>query len=249
MDPTLATSFRSSGTAYDLITLLSGTFKTAFPDGKPKSEDAPPEEAKDESKDEKKAADKPASLKESTTPGNVFLIADVDAFYDPIAYNIQNVGGMTMATPRANASLLFNLLDQAVGSKHLIGSRSRAAVRRPFTVIQKMEDDFNQKTGAKIAEFREKEQATMEKLNALQATRANSKDPYLSPEQEQEIHNLRKEQVNYGKLIRDEQKDLRRQKDDLTGWITLRNVCGMPLIVILAGASLFALRRRSTRAR
>jgi ABC-type uncharacterized transport system involved in gliding motility auxiliary subunit len=250
MDPALATKFRSGGTAYDLITHLHGSFKTAFPDGKPKPADAAPEESKDgEKKDEKKDEAKPASLKESTSAGNVFLIADVDAFYDPIAYNIQNIGGMSMATPRANASLLFNLLDQALGSKHLIGSRSRAPIRRPFTVIQKMEDDFNQKTGAKIAEFEEKQKATMEKLSVLQASRSNSKDPYLSPEQEQEIRKLRKEQVDYAKLIRTEQKELKRQKDDLTGKITLLNVCAMPLIVIIAGVSLFLQRRRSTRAR
>ena len=34
-----------------------------------------------------------ASLKEGVAPGNVFLVADVDAFYDRFAYNIQNFGG------------------------------------------------------------------------------------------------------------------------------------------------------------
>jgi ABC-type uncharacterized transport system involved in gliding motility auxiliary subunit len=245
MDPALATTFRSSGTSYDLITYLSGNFKSAFPDGKPKPKDAPPEEKKDEKKDDPKSS----WLKESASPGNVFLIADVDAFYDAIAYNIQNIGGMQMASPRANASLLFNLMDQAVGSKHLIGSRSRSAIRRPFTVVQKMEADFDQKKGTKIEEFQEKQKATQQKLNDLQATKSRGTEYKLSDAQEAEIRKLRKEAAEYSKLVREQEKDLRRQKDQLGGRITLLNVAVMPLIVIIFGLSLFIQRRRATRAR
>ncbi|MEI6177362.1 MAG: Gldg family protein [Verrucomicrobiota bacterium] len=245
MDPTLATTFRSAGTSYDLITHLNGNFKSAFPNGKPKAQDSPPGEKKEEKKDEPK----PSWLKESTSPGNVFLIADVDAFYDPIAYNVQNLGGMQMATPRANASLLFNLMDQAVGSKHLIGSRSRSAIRRPFTVVQTMESDFNKKVGIKIEEFKEKQKVAQQKLNDLQAVKSRGTEYKLSAAQETEIAKLRKEATEYNKLIREQEKDLRRQKDQLGGRITLLNVAAMPLIVIIFGLSLFIQRRRATRAR
>lgn len=247
LSPELETSFRASGTAYDLMTHLSGTFKTAFPDGAPKAEeDGKPEDAKDEKKDESK----PSFLKESSAPGNVFLIADIDAFYDQFAYRVRDFGGMQMAEPvGGNSSLLFNLLDQAVGSKHLIGSRSRAALRRPFTVVQQMEADFNEKVGAKIAEFQEKQQAAQRKLNELQAQKTRGNELNLSPEQEAEIRKLRKEQVEYSKLIREQQKELRRQKDELAGKITLLNVAAMPSLVVLFGLGLFLQRRRSTRAR
>lgn len=248
LDPSLTTTFRPSGAAYDLVTYLSGTFKTAFPDGKPGEEKK--DEAKDGENKDKKDEEKPASLKEGTSPGNVFLIADVDAFYDRFAYNVQQFGGMQMASPiNGNASLLFNLLDQAVGSKHLIGSRSRSAIRRPFTVVQQMEADFNKQVGTKIEEFQEKQKAAQQKLNELQAQKSRGSELYLSPEQEAEIRKLRKEQVDYAKLIREQQKDLRRQKDKLAGKITLLNVAVMPLAVITVGLGLFLQRRRSTRAR
>ena len=244
VDPSLSTTFRSSGTAYNLVTHLSGTFKSAFPDGKPKSEreleegEIPAEVEKSE------------SLKEGTAPGNVFLIADVDAFWDRFAYNLQNFGGTQIASPiNGNSSFLFNLLDQAVGSKHLIGSRSRAAARRPFTVIQKMESDFSQEAGSQVKEYEKKQAETMAKLSKLQDERGNDSGPYASPEQEAEIRKLNKERVEYAKLIRDQQKDLRRQKDKLEGKITLLNVVAMPAIVILFGLLLFIQRRRSTRAR
>lgn len=241
LDPSLSTSFRPAGTAYDLVTYLSGNFKTAFPDGKPQA--AAPGEAS-------QPAANTDHLKQSATPGHVFLIADVDAFYDRFAYNLQNFGGVQMASPiNGNSSLLFNLLDQATGSKHLIGSRSRSAIRRPFTVVQKMEAEFNQKVGTKIEEFQEKQKAAQQKLSELQAQKSRGSELYLSPEQEAEIRKLRKEQVEYSKLIREQEKDLRRQKDKLAGKITLLNVAAMPLLVTLFGLGLFIQRRRSTRAR
>jgi ABC-type uncharacterized transport system involved in gliding motility auxiliary subunit len=244
LDPALSTSFRPAGTAYDLVTYLSGNFKTAFPDGKPQA--AAPADGAQPKKPEANAN----QLKQSASTGHVFLIADVDAFYDRFAYNLQNFGGVQMASPiNGNASLLFNLLDQATGSKHLIGSRSRSAIRRPFTVVQKMEAEFNQQVGTKIEEFQEKQKAAQQKLSDLQAQKSRGNELYLSPEQEAEIRKLRKEQVEYSKLIREQEKDLRRQKDKLAGKITLLNVAVMPLLVTLFGLGLFIQRRRSTRAR
>jgi ABC-type uncharacterized transport system involved in gliding motility auxiliary subunit len=241
LDPALSTSFRPAGTAYDLVTYLSGNFKTAFPDGKPQAA-APADGAQPEQN--------AAHIKESSSPGHVFLIADVDAFYDRFAYNVQNFGGVQMASPiNGNASLLFNLLDQATGSKHLIGSRSRSAIRRPFTVVQKMEADFNKQVGTKIEEFQEKQKVAQQKLSDLQTQKSRGSELYLSPEQEAEIRKLRKEQVEYSKLIREQEKDLRRQKDKLAGKITLLNVAVMPMLVTLFGLGLFIQRRRSTRAR
>jgi ABC-type uncharacterized transport system involved in gliding motility auxiliary subunit len=256
LDPSLATSLKITGVAYDLVTHLSGKFTTAFPNGKPGEAPAPAKA--DEPKKEigqlpaevPKEPAKPVWLKEGASDGNVFLIADIDAFYDQFAYRVQNFGGMQMASPaNGNPSLLFNLLDQATGSKHLIGSRSRAAVRRPFIVIQEMEANFNKEVGQEIANFQTKQEEAQRKLSELQAKKAQGSELRLSAEQEAEIRKLRQESVEYSRLIREKEKDLRRQKDKLAGNITLLNVAVMPAIVVLFGFGLFIKRRSSTRAR
>jgi len=235
LDPSLDRSVKPLGTAVDLVTHLSGTFETAFPEGPPGS---------------KEESGKKPSLTEAVKPGNVFLIADIDAFFDRFAYNVQNFGGMQMATPaNGNAAFLMNLLDQAAGSKYLIGSRSRAATRRPFTVVQEMEAEFEKNVGGKITEFQTKQQEAQTKLQALQAQKAQGSELFLSPEQEAEISKLREQQVEYSRLVRNQEKDLRRQKDKLAGNITLFNVAAMPVLVILIGFALFLKRRSSTRAR
>lgn len=241
LDPSLATSFRSTGAAYDLVTHLSGKFRSAFPNGKPAAEGAAAEEKKPGG---------PEHLKEAAATGNVFLISDADAFYDRFAYAVQNIGGVQMASPvNGNSTLLLNILDQAVGSKHLIGSRSRTAVRRPFTVVQNMEREFNEKVGAKIEEFQAKAREAQEKLSVLQAQKSGANELFLSPEQESEIRSLREQQVEYSKLIRGQQKDLKKQKDQLAARITLMNVALMPAVVILIGFIVFFNRRIRSRAR
>jgi hypothetical protein len=112
-----------------------------------------------------------------------------------------------------------------------------------------MESDFNKTVGAKIEEFQEKQKAAQQKLSDLQAQKSGGAELYLSPAQEEEIKKLRLEQVNYAKLIREQEKDLRRQKDKLAGKITLLNVAAMPAAVVLIGLGLFVKRRRATRAR
>jgi len=242
LDPRLETSLVPKGTPYDLALALSGSFKTAFPDGKPAAAKPGAPKAEPEKKTD--------SLKEAAAPGHVFLIGDVDAFYDNFAYTVQRVGNTQMAAPiNANSSLLLNLLDQATGSRHLIGSRSRAATRRPFTVIQEMEAKFNERVGTEIAKLQKKQDEAQQKLAELQSQKSRGSELYLSPEQEAEIGKFRRQQVEASRDIRDLEKDLKREKDDLSGRITLLNVAAMPALVTLFAIGLFIVHRSRTRAR
>jgi ABC-type uncharacterized transport system involved in gliding motility auxiliary subunit len=242
LDPKLETSMQRKGDAYDLVLALSGTFKTAFPNGKPASEKA--------GETKPAAAEKTESLKQGTAPGHVFLIADVDAFHDNFAYAVQRFGNTQVASPiNGNSSLLLNILDQAAGSQHLIGARSRAATRRPFTVIQEIETKFNEKVGSEIARFQEKQEEARQKLSELQAQKTRDSELHLSPEQEAEIVQLRRQQVEASRSIRNLEKDLKREKDNLSGRITLLNVAAMPALVTLFAIGLFIVHRSRTRAR
>lgn len=259
LDPALATSFRGEK-AYDVVMHLTGNFKSAFPKGKPGTEEAAKEEEKKEDKpaegeakpEEKKEEEKkPTHLVEATKEGNVFLISDIDAFFNQFAYRVQNFGpGMQVAQQiNGNASLLFNIIDQAAASTHLIGARSRAAVARPFTKIKELEAEANKRVGTKIQEFEKKAEDAQKKLADLQSQKAAGTELYLSPEQEAEIRTLRKQEVDARKEIRELQKDLKRDKDRLAGNAMLANIFIMPLVVILLGIGLYVKRRGATRAR
>ncbi len=260
LDPRLATSFRGTR-AYDLVLHLKGSFKSAFPKGKPGTEEpAAEEEKKDEAaadeaadgekKEEEKKEEKPAHLTEASKEGNVFLISDIDAFFDQFSYQVQGFGGMQVARQiNGNPSLLFNIIDQAASSTHLIGARSRAAIARPFTKIKELEAEANKRVGSKIDELEAQAEEAQQKLNDLQTQKSAGSELYLSPEQEAEIRKFRQQEVEARKQVRELQKDLRREKDKLAGTATLVNVFAVPLLVIALGVGLLVKRRSSTRAR
>ena len=253
LDPTLSRTIKDPK-SYDLVMHLKGNFKTAFPKGKP-GEEAKPEEKKDEAKDgekkdEEKKEEKPAALTEATKEGNVFLISDIDVFFDQFAYRVQRFGGMQMAQPiNGNSSLLFNIVDQAASSTHLIGARSRAAIARPFTKIKDLETEFTRKSGEKMDEKQKELDKLSEEINALVQQRAQGDRVFMDSDLEAKIREGRAKQVSARKELRDMEKDLKREKDKISGKATLYNVAAMPLLVILIGLGLFIKRRTSTRAR
>jgi len=253
LDPTLSRTIKDPK-SYDLVMHLKGNFKTAFPKGKP-GEEAKPEEKKDEAKDgekkdEEKKEEKPAALSEATKEGNVFLISDIDVFFDQFAYRVQRFGGMQMAQPiNGNSSLLFNIVDQAASSTHLIGARSRAAIARPFTKIKDLETEFTRKSGEKMDEKQKELDKLSEEINALVQQRAQGDRVFMDSDLEAKIREGRAKQVSARKELRDMEKDLKREKDKISGKATLYNVAAMPLLVILIGLGLFIKRRTSTRAR
>ncbi|MCW1924107.1 Gldg family protein [Luteolibacter arcticus] len=254
LDPNLARTIKEAK-PYDLVMHLKGNFKSAFPKGKP-GEEAKPEEKKDESKEgekkkeEEKKDEKPAALTEATKEGNVFLISDIDVFFDQFAYRVQRFGGMQMAQPiNGNSSLLFNIVDQAASSTHLIGARSRAAIARPFTKIKDLESEFTRKSGEKIDEKQKELDKVSEEINTLVQQRAQGDRVFMDSDLEAKIREGRAKQVSARKELREMEKDLKREKDKISGKATLYNVAFMPLTVILIGLGLFVKRRTATRAR
>ncbi len=75
----IATSFKPSGIEYPLAIRLSGKFKTAFPEGKPKPPEAEPNEKKEE------APAPETVLKESKQETTVVLVGDSDMIQDRVA--------------------------------------------------------------------------------------------------------------------------------------------------------------------
>ena len=93
--------FAASGIEQTLALRLTGKFKTAFPEGKPKPQEPPPADGKPP---EPKPPEPPAEagLKESSADGAVILVGDSDFLHDEIAVDVATnpFGGQRMVMPR-----------------------------------------------------------------------------------------------------------------------------------------------------
>jgi ABC-type uncharacterized transport system involved in gliding motility auxiliary subunit len=235
-------NFKPSGTEFALALRLSGKFKTAFPDGKPKDEKAKvlPTKA-DETKPE------PAPLKESAADNSVALVGDSDFINDGAAVQIQEIFGQRIVIPRnGNIAFAQALVDQFAGDPDLISLRSRASAARPFVRIRDMEARAQQAYLGKIGELETSLNQAQEKLNALQKGRGPGAGAILTAEQQTELENFRRKAAETRLELKEVRRELRAESEALQFWTKVVNIALMPLLVAIAGIAFAVLRRRRT---
>jgi ABC-type uncharacterized transport system involved in gliding motility auxiliary subunit len=227
--------FASSNTEQALAVRLTGKFKTAFPEGKPK---AATEEKKDEKKPEPPVPEEPA-LKESKEESAVVLIGDSDFVQDQIAVqempNIFGGGQRTVMPANGNLAFVQGVIEQLAGDNNLIAVRSRASRERQFTVVKEMQAKAESAYQSKIKGLEASLQEAQTKLNELQRAKAEKGGGgqrfILSPEQQQEIANFRAKERDMKLQLKDERKKLRADIDSLENRIKWLNIALMPAIV------------------
>jgi gliding motility-associatede transport system auxiliary component len=236
-------SFQPSGTEYPLAVRLTGKFKTAFPDGRPKADDknkpAPVKTAETQ-------ADA-AQLKVSAAENAVVLVGDSDFINDGAAVQIQEIFGQRIVIPRnGNIAFAQALVDQFAGDPDLIKLRSRASAARPFIRIRDMEARAQQAYLGKIKELESNLGQTQEKLNALQKGRGPGAGAILSAEQQSELENFRRKAAETRLALKEVRRELRAESEALQFWTKVVNIALMPLLVAIAGIAFAVLRRRRT---
>ena len=234
--------FKPSGTEQELALRLKGKFKTAFPEGKPAE---PKSDDDKEKKDEKKPAEN--SLKESKTESVVILVGDSDFLFDDFCVQINPLFGV--ATPKnGNLSFAENMIEQLAGDANLVGTRSRGALRRPFTRIQNMEAAAQEQYQDRIQKLNKELQDAQQQLSEMQAKKEPGQKQILSPEQQAKIQEFQAKKRKTEKELRELRKKLREDIDSMQGKLKLANIAGMPALVVIAGLSVFFLRKQRTKA-
>ena len=240
--------FQPAGTPYPLAIRLTGKFKTAFPEGKPKPYEPPSRTKKEPDAKADEATGEP-QLKESAQENSVVLVSDVDLLTDGAAVEVQEVFGQRLIVPRnGNLNFAQSLVEQVSGDFDLTKLRSRAAFTRPLTVIQQMEARAQQSYLGKIKELEDNLQQTQEKLTALQKGRAGAQSTMMSPEQQTELENFKKKAIETRRDLKELRKNLRVESEALQFWTKVVNIGMVPLLVTLLGLGLALARRRRTAA-
>jgi ABC-type uncharacterized transport system involved in gliding motility auxiliary subunit len=239
--------FVSSGKKLALAIRLTGKFKTAFPDGKPKEAEPKENEAK---KDEKKDTATSPALKESKTDGAVVLVGSSDMLYDNFCGQVQNFFGQKIFMPaNQNVSFLQSLVEQMSGDSNLISMRSRATMGRPFTVVKKLQAEAEARWQSKIKELEKRKADVEQKISELQNKKEGNQRFILSPEQQAEIQRFRQDQANTNRELKDVSKSLRRDIDSLETRVQWVDIAGMPFLVTASGIALALIKRKKTAAK
>jgi len=236
--------FLSEGKERPLALRLTGRFKTAFAEGRPKSGD--------KKSDDKNAAGakEAAALKESAGENSVVLVADTDMLNDGAAVDVQEVFGRKIVVP-SNGNLAFaqGLVEQLASGDALISLRSRADAFRPLTVVREMQARAQEQYMGRLKALEDELQKTTAKLQELQKTGGGAAKGALimTPEQQAEIEKFKLRVTETRRELKELRKNLRQDSEALVFWTKLVNIALMPLLVVLAGLAVFAFRRRRHR--
>src|SRR5262245_21210224 len=255
----LLRAYKPEGKPLMLAARITGEANTAFPDGiaqpapdkkpEPASADGKASDAKPEGKSEPQAdqkADATQTLKPARTSGriNVVVVADTDLLSDQFWVDTREFLGQQVAIPNAsNAALVVNALDNLSGSDALIGLRARGVDERPFTLVNELRRDAEQR-------YREKEQLLTNRLKDVQGQLAKLESAgdagatILTESEKQTIEKFRSDMLATRRELREVKRALREDIDRLDGWVKFTNIALVPLLIGFGGAGWAALQRR-----
>ena len=218
---------------FALAVKISGTFTTAFPDGKPGSS------GDEEESDEEKTTNS-NHLKESESENHVCLIGDTDLLSEE-HFLIQQRFLLSQ-----NVSFVQNIVDH-FGDDTLINIRSRNQ-DRPFTTIMDLEKEAQSKFEDKLKKLEAEQQAILQEKTKLESTGEGQNQFTLSIDPEA-LKDIQKKELEKRKQIREIRKELRSEIDLIQLQIKLANIVSMPALVIIAGIIFFVRKRKVTAAK
>ena len=225
-----------------IAALVTGKFKSAFPNGAPKDEPAPDAAGKDDKK--KDEAPKVVGLTESKATSTLFVIADTDWLFDDYSVRKFNFFGQTAAEPfNDNLALASNTLEFLGGSQDLISIRGKGTSLRPFTVVKAMEVEAQKKYQQKLSSVDAELNKLAADLAKLQGEKTTGNRLVATPEMTKRVEEFQKQQAAKRGERREIRRALREDIDHLENKLLAINLV-FPSLVAAAGLFLYYSRRR-----
>ncbi|MEI8395749.1 MAG: Gldg family protein [Rhodospirillaceae bacterium] len=199
-----------------LAARISGTLKSAFPDGPPGAKPGDP---------------KPAPV---AKPTDLIVVADTDILEDRFWVQEQNFLGQRIAVPFAsNADFLVNAIDNLTGSSDLIGLRGRAGAARPFVMVENLHRAAGEQFLAREQALRKKLEQAQRQITELQNRQkaGSGSGALLSKEEQATIERFKGEVLQTRKELREVQHTLNRDIERLGATLKAINIGLMPLLV------------------
>ena len=214
--------------------LLTGKFKSSFPEGievevetgagESSGESEEPEEEK---KTEKKRV---TGVTEATEDCTVAVFADVDFISDMVAYQRTFVGNIAIGD---NATLILNTIDELRGSSDLISIRSRGNFRRPFVVVDNIEKQAERATAAEEARINAEIAGFKNELNNIIASAKEGEEDIIGSSIIQKKKDLELKLHDAQRKLRDVKMKKRVQIESLGKMLQNFNMLMAPAIILI----------------
>jgi len=215
--------FEPSGERLMLAARIGGTASTAFPDGAPNTEGIV--------NDAGEPVEPTPHVTESAESVQVVVVSDADMLADRFWVQESNFFGQRLMVPTSdNAAFLINALENLTGSPALSDLRGRGQVSRPFTVVEDLRLEAEQNFRAKETELLGRLDTLQEQINAIEVRQDGQGEALISEDDQDAIRSYRAEILSTRQELREVQRSLREDIDQLEGTLKFLNIAGVPIV-------------------
>ncbi|MEX1147669.1 MAG: Gldg family protein [Sphingomonadales bacterium] len=236
----LMRNFAADDAVHMLAARITGPAASAF-EGRPELDDSTAEE--------RNAPPQTPHRARSSGDINVIVVADADMLEDRFWVQIQDFLGQRVATPLAdNGAFVLNAVENLSGSSDLISLRSRGVSQRPFTLVDRIRREAEQRYAREEQRLQDRLVETEQRLTQLEQGTGNdaasTDQGRLDQELTTEIDAFRQQMVDTRRALRDVQHNLRREIDVLGARVKIINIALVPMMVAVVAVIMAAARRR-----
>ena len=208
----LINNFQPTGVEYDFGVKLTGNTSSQYDDFEFKKDN---------------------HISSSTSGINVVLFSDADFIRNAFWARVQKfLDTNVIETTSDNGSLITNVLDSLTGFDEFINLRNKETPFRPFTVVQKLQAEAEQKYLGQEQELQNQLDETLSQIQNLSAGRAGE-NVNLSDKQLMELANFQVLVEQTRKQLREVRRNLSKDIDLLANKINILNTFFIPILLIL----------------
>lgn len=226
----LLRDFKPGSERYVIAGRVTGTVKTAFPDGVPVAK-------KSDDEDEPPVKQPPWTrpvLASSTNPLDVMVIADADILADRFWVIMRDFAGQKVPVPTANnGDFILNSIEALAGSSDLMKLRGRGSATRPFKVLQDIQRKASQQFEDKERELRQTLEKTEKQLRALRRRNPEGSAAVISERDRRAMEKMQREMLGTRSELRKVRRSLNEEYQRLEIRLWFLNIALVPILVAL----------------
>ena len=235
--PSLMANFTEGNKPVVMGYLLTGKFKSSFPQGVEVGAD---NEQKKSPK--RKGTSEPATpkvrltgLTEATANCVVAVFSDVDFISDLLAYQNTVFGKVVYGD---NSALLMNTIDNLSGSSELISIRSRGSIQCPFTVVDEIEAQAEAETSNEVAKLNADIEGFENELRTLITSTKEEEKQIIGNSLVQKTREIELKKLEARRQLREVKMQRRQRIEHLGNTLRAFNMLAAPIVILIIAVAL-----------
>ena len=239
--PALMRKFTDGSKPVTMAYLVTGRFKSSFPDGIEVESESPDPNDPNETVTTTRQV---AGLTEAQEDCAVIVFSDVDFISDALAYQNSFFGKIVVGD---NSTLMMNAIDDLSGSSDLVSIRSRGNFKRPFLVVDEIERQAEAETAEEVAKINAQIAGFQSELQQIVSSAKEGQEEIIGDSIAKKKQELESKIYQAQRQLRQVQMTRRERIEQLGNRLRQANMLGAPTVILMIAIVLGI--RRSARKR